>query len=157
MKNSDSNLMYLQSKMKDIGIALFKPEIDFDTNIPNNIIQLLDVEDDGHIWFYTSCCKAPNALIPEQFYGYLDFYKKGTDCRIRVNGIATVAKNDEDNLAVAMPINSAEKNNNLILIRLKVMQAEIFENKPQQHVSFANRLKGAFQLFFQGNDQYMFN
>lgn len=57
--------------------------------LPNNIIQTLKVDDDGHIWFLTSCTGDHAQNIARSFYAYLDYYKRVLNAGFRlVAGLA---------------------------------------------------------------------
>lgn len=143
----DHNLSFIQEKIKDIKIALFKSEINSELQLPNNIIQTLKVEDDGHIWFFTSCTGNHAESIEKSFYAYLDFYKKGTDCRIQLSGKANILE-DNDGEFLTLSNYSKTTFGRLVLVRMKIMQAEYFENKYHPNLGWKDKLKGAFQHFF---------
>ena len=94
----DKNLEFLKEKIANIKIALFKTELDPELQLPNNIIQTLKVEDDGHVWFFTSCNVKYIENIDRPFYAYLNYQKKGSDCRLQLSGRASLIKNDDDGL-----------------------------------------------------------
>jgi hypothetical protein len=144
----DENLVFLKEKIKDIRIALFKAEINSELQLPNNIIQTLKVEDDGTIWFFTSCSGEHAQSIDKSFYAYLDYYKKGTECRLQLSGRASIVEDDGE---AFLTISNYSKStvSRIVLVKMKIMQAEYFETKDQQKVSWKEKVKGAFtQLFF---------
>ena len=144
----DENLVFLKEKIKEIKIALFKSEINSELQLPNNIIQTLKVEDDGTIWFFTSCSGEHAQSIDRSFYAYLDYYKKGTDCRLQLSGRATIAEDDSETF-LTMSNYSKSTANRLVLVKMKIMQAEYFENKLLQNATWKEKMKGAFtHLFF---------
>ncbi len=144
----DENLVFLKEKIKDIRIALFKAEINSELQLPNNIIQTLKVEDDGTIWFFTSCSGEHAQSIDKSFYAYLDYYKKGTECRLQLSGKASIVEDDGE---AFLTMSNYSKNiaSRIVLVKMKIMQAEYFETKHQHNVSWKEKVKGAFnQLFF---------
>ncbi len=144
----DENLVFLKEKIREIKFALFKSEINSELQLPNNIIQTLKVEDDGTVWFLTSCNGEYAQSIAKSFYAYLDFYKKGTECRLQVSGRANIVEDDGETF-LTMSNYSKSTSSRLVLVKLKIMQAEYFETKQQQYVSWKEKMKGAFnQLFF---------
>ncbi|HMJ46022.1 MAG TPA: pyridoxamine 5'-phosphate oxidase family protein [Ferruginibacter sp.] len=147
MNHLDENLTFLKEKIKDIKIALFKSEINSELQLPNNIIQTLKVEDDGHIWFLTSCTGDYAKNVARSFYAYLDYYKKGTECRLQVSGRANIIEDDDDAF-LAMSNYSKGIASRLVLVRMKIMQAEYFENKQYDNVSWKEKLKGALNSLF---------
>ncbi|MEO7263501.1 MAG: pyridoxamine 5'-phosphate oxidase family protein [Ferruginibacter sp.] len=148
MQYIDENLGFLKSKIDDIKIALFKSEINSELQLPNNIIQTLKVDDEGHIWFLTSCSGNHKQHIDKSFYAYLDYYKKGTECRLQLGGKAILV-DDEEDAFLSMSNYSKSTVNRLVLIKMKIMQAEYFENKPTENVGLKNKIMYAFNnLFF---------
>lgn len=143
----DENLDFLKEKIKDIKIALFKSEINSELQLPNNIIQTLKVEDDGTIWFFTSCNGYHADNIDRSFYGYLNYFKKGTGCRLQLSGRATIVKNDVDGL-FSMSNYSKGTYGRLVLVKLKIMQAEYFENNPLTNISWTEKIKTTINHLF---------
>ena len=143
----DENLVFLKEKIKDIKIALFKSEINSELQLPNNIIQTLKVEDDGTIWFFTSCSGEHAQSIDKSFYAYLDYYKKGTECRLQLSGRATIVEDDGE---AFLTISNYSKStaNRLVLVKMKIMQAEYFETRTQLNVSWKEKVKVAFTHLF---------
>lgn len=148
MEYLDENLSFLKEKIKEIKIALFKSEMNSELQLPNNIIQTLKVDDDGHIWFLTSCTGDHAQNIARSFYAYLDYYKKGTECRLQVSGRACIIE-DDDETFLTMSNYSKGIASRLVLVKMKIMQAEYFENRQYINLSWKEKLKGAFNnLFF---------
>ncbi|MEP7165598.1 MAG: pyridoxamine 5'-phosphate oxidase family protein [Ferruginibacter sp.] len=142
----DENLAFLKEKIREIKIALFKSEINSELQLPNNIIQVLKIEDDGTIWFFTSCSGKQAESIERSFYAYLDFYKKGTDCRLQISGRASIADNDEG--LFDMSNYSKGISGSLILVKMKIMQAEYFESSQLGNVSLTERIKSVINHLF---------
>ncbi len=144
----DENLAFLKEKIKDIRIALFKSEINSELQLPNNIIQTLKVEDDGTIWFFTSCNGEYAQNIDRSFYAYLDYYKKGTECRLQLSGRATIVEDDGEAF-LTMSNYSKSTASRLVLVKMKIMQAEYFETKQSvNNVSWKEKVKVAFTHLF---------
>jgi len=143
----DRNLDFLKDKIKDIKIALFKTELNPELQLPNNIIQTLKVEDDGTIWFFTSYNGNQVENIDSSFYAYLSYQKKGTNCRLQLSGKACLVKNDDNGL---FSICNYAKGNygKLVLVKLKIMQAEFFENRPFENTSWGEKIKNSFTHLF---------
>jgi hypothetical protein len=144
--NHDENLDFLAEKIKDIRIALFKSHINAELQLPNNIIQVLRVEDDGTALFFTSCNGDYADKLTTSFFAELDFYKKGTQCRLHLNGTATIVKEDVEELLNQSNYSKGTADR-LVLVRFKITQAEYFENKPE-NISWKERIKAAFNHLF---------
>ncbi|MBS1497079.1 MAG: pyridoxamine 5'-phosphate oxidase family protein [Bacteroidetes bacterium] len=147
MQHLDANLAFLQEKIKDIKIALFKSEMNSELQLPNNIIETLKVEDEGFVWFLTSCSGDYAKNIDKSFYAYLDYYKKGTDCRIRLSGKAMIVEDDKGDF-ITVSNYSKSTSTRLVLVKMKIMQAEYIENRPLQNNTWKEKLVGAFNHIF---------
>ena len=146
-ENNDNNLAFLKEKINLIKIALFKSEINSELQLPNNIIQTLRVEDDGTVWFFTTCNQNHARFINKSFYAYLDYYKKDTGCRLQLSGKAQIVDNEYDNTFCDW--NGASKEGyTSVLIKMKLMQAEFFENKISTDFSWPEKIKNAFNSLF---------
>lgn len=143
----DTNLEFLKNKINEIKIALFKPESDFELQLPNNIVQTLRVDDDGTIWFFTTCNGNYARFMNKSFYAWLNYYKKDTGCHLQLSGKTTIIL-EEDN-CFAMDSDYSGGAYTTVLIKMKIMQAEYFENKIDTEVSWTEKIKSAVAgLFF---------
>ncbi len=140
--HQDANFQFLKKKIKEIKMAMFRTEIDAELKLPNNIIQTFRVDNDGTVWFFTSCNEKYADNIDRSFYAYLNYYKKGTGCRLQLSGVATIADNEDDGL---ISIDTATR---MVLVKMKIMQAEYFENKVLPAVTFTEKLKSAIYNIF---------
>ncbi len=137
MHPNDTTLDFLKAKIEDIRIALFKAEMNSVLQLPNNIISTLKVDNDGYIWFYTSCNGNYAPQVDKEFFAYLDYYQKGRDSRLRVSGRACII---EGCGADAATIDSSS----LLLLKMKIMQAEYFGNDVEKQQSWMGRIKTTF-------------
>lgn len=149
---TDNNLEFINKKIKSINVALFKPEMASELQLPNNIIQVIKSDDDGNIWFFTSCIHEQANNLNKQFYGYLDFYRKGFDERLKISGKAVIVDEDEMNKSLFQHSNySIGTASRLVLVKLKIIQAEYSEARLPviNNDSILTKLKSAFlQTFF---------
>ena len=144
----DNHLSFLKSKIHEIKVAIFKPEMNSELNLPNNIIQVLKVEEDGTLYFFTSCAGNYAGHLDRSFYGYLDFYRKGCEGRLMVSGKAEIVETDEEDL-LSQSNYSKQTANRLVLVKLKMMQAEFLESGIQQHrESFIDRMRHVVSQWF---------
>ncbi len=152
----DKNLDFLKEKIKEIKIALFKTELNPELQLPNNIIQTLKVEADGTVWFFTSCNGAHINNIDRSFYAYLSYQKKGSGCHLQLSGKATLVKTDDEGL-FSICNYSKGSYGKLVLVKMKIMQAEFFENKFTEHVSWTEKLKHSFSQLFTAPTHRIYN
>ena len=149
---SDSNLEFLKNKISNIKVALFKSEMNSELQLPNNIIQVIKMDDFGNIWFFTSCIHEQANSLNKNFYAYLDFYRKGFDERLKISGRATIVNEDEMNESLFPQSNySIGTAPRLVLVKLNIMQAGYLESRLpiENNESILNKIKSAFlQTFF---------
>ncbi len=137
MQPGDTTLSFLKEKIEEIRIALFKAEIASVLRLPNNIINTLKVDDEGYIWFYTSCNGMYANEVDKEFFAYLDYYQKGRDTRLRISGRTCIV---EGCGADAATIDS----NSLLLLKMKIMQAEYFGADVEKPQNWIGKIKTTF-------------
>ena len=150
MQYNDTHLAFLQEKIMETKIALFKSEINSELSLPTNIIQTISIDDEGNIYFFTSCKGSFAKNIDHPFYAYLDYHKKGYENRLRISGKAIIVKEEnayEDDIEIGT---------SLVLIKLKIMQAEFFgQPATSQHLSWPQKIKSTINhLFFPPEEQH---
>jgi hypothetical protein len=152
----DENLEFINNKIREIKVAMFRAEASSLQCPPNNIITTLKTDDHGHIWFLTSCNKVYAKNIDKCFYASLDYYQKGTDCRLRISGSASIV---EDNVETPIRVSKNDKAQGIFLIKLKIMNAEYYENKYVSAASLKEQVKNFFHKMFYAPDnrQYDFS
>jgi len=143
----DRNLDFLKEKIIEIKTALFRTELNPELQLPNNIIQTLKVEDDGTVWFFTSCNGMHINNIDRSFYAYLAYQKKGSDCHLQLSGKATLVKTGDEGL---FSICNYAKGSygKLVLVKMKIMHAEFFENKYLVNNTWTEKLMYNFSQLF---------
>ncbi len=137
MQPNDTTLVFLRDKIEDIRIALFKAEMASVLQLPNNIISTLKVDDEGFIWFYTSCNGMYAGQVDKEFFAYLDYYQKGRDSRLRVSGKTTIVEGCGADAA-------AVDDSNLLLLKMKIMQAEYFGTDIEKQQNWMDKIKTTF-------------
>ena len=141
----DTNLEFLKNKISEIKIALFKPESDFELQLPNNIIQTLRVEDDGTVWFFTTCNGYHARFMDKPFYAYLNYYNKNKSCRLQLSGKAMVVNDTES----FVDSNDSKECYTTVLVKMKIMQAEFDEtNIPRDDISGPEKIKSVISALF---------
>lgn len=159
MHNNGENFGFITEKIKEIKVGLFKSEINSELLLPNNVIQVLKVDDDGHIWFFTSCNGRQAANINKTFYAYLDFHKRGTGSRLLLNGIAFIVDEEGDvNELITQSNYSRSVVSSLVLVRMKIMQAEYFEGHEQQrNTSLKDKIFNSIYSLFSDTNHKIFD
>jgi hypothetical protein len=145
--HQDKNLDFLKEKIKDIKIALFKTELNPALQLPNNIIQTLKVDDSGTVWFFTSCNGDHVKNIDKPFYAYLNYQKKGSECYLQLSGKAMLVDSEDEGLFSICNYTKGSYGK-LVLVKLKIMHAEFFENKIMENISWTEKIKNTFSHLF---------
>ena len=145
---NDNHLALLKKRIEEIKVAIFKPEMNSELHLPNNIIEVIKVDDEGMIYFFTSCTNNYAVNLDQKFYGYLDFYRKGFDGRLMVSGKAEIVESGDEEL-FAQSNFSKSTASRIVLVKLKMMQAELVENPLRQpKESFIDKMKHAVNQWF---------
>ena len=90
MATMDNNLAFIREKIYEIRSAVMYTMNNTLVKIPNGIIHLLKIDEEGHLWFV---CSQPSVRVEEceqQFPARLFFYKKGKYFHVEVSGKAVV-------------------------------------------------------------------
>lgn len=140
--NHKLKIDFIRAKIKEIKIALFKSDIKSELKLPNNIIETLKVEEDGTIWFFTTCYGNHSAHLEKSFYAQLNYYKKGSGFHLQIDGTATIIENNSNNSSVT------EKQYEVVLIKMSILHAAISETRALENISFAEKIKHVINNLF---------
>lgn len=126
----DTQKTYLQEKIKNLGSAIFFNQSDAVLKLSTSIVRIIDVDDDGYIWFFMQ--KPPQQLneFEKEFPVRLDFFRKGFDYSLQVIGKGCIVRDPEELILATEHIDKRNEFNpeKLILIRVKMTRADYFEN-----------------------------
>lgn len=137
MLNRDKKLRFLQKKIGEISLAMFRAETDPLFQLPNNIITPLRTDDEGNVWFLTSYKGEPAKAMDDSFPACLEFYKKGVDGRLFANGQASIIKDSN---------NATEPGK--ILIRFRILHARYSKGRRQFYSSLKTRISNFLSGIF---------
>ncbi|MDN3654417.1 pyridoxamine 5'-phosphate oxidase family protein [Ferruginibacter paludis] len=147
----DDNLRFIQDKIQEFKMAMFRAEMDSELQLPNNIIATFKTDDDGNVWFFTSCKDAYTTQFDKDFFAHLQYYRKGQDSCLKLNGRASIVKEEDADSADA-DANSGTGNVGIVLIKFKILHAEYCENKQATFSSVKEKFKTFFNdLFIPGS------
>lgn len=145
-QNQLDNLNFLREKINTIKVAIFRSELNCELQIPNNIVQTLKVDEDGTIWFFTTLNGYHAAMIDKPFFAHLDYHKKGGDCQLKLNGEAILA--DYAGYDLCSKSNDTESIYAVVLVKMKITHAEIFEKKDLTKISLPQKIKTVINHLF---------
>jgi general stress protein 26 len=115
---TDTNLQFIREKIYEIRHAVMYSMSNGLVRIPNSIVSVIKVDNDGQIWFL---CTPPMQKVEEcecVFPARLQFYKKGKFFRLEVSGKATVMNNEYS------VDSTEEKKDKPILIKMSMTNIE---------------------------------
>lgn len=147
MQFNDTHLVFLREQIKDIRVALFKSEINSELSLPNNVVETIHTDNEGNIYFFTSCNGNYAGQINLPFYAYLDYHKKGTDIRLKISGKAAIV-NEEKNPVSPEIGKRGIHSINIVLVKMKIMQAEYSGDAIQQNHTWTQKFKSTINHFF---------
>lgn len=153
MKNIDTNLKLIKEKINLIKVGIFKPESDSDLYLPCNVVNVINIDELGNIWFQTTCKNFKSSDLGKNIYSYLDFKSKGFNSRIVVSGPAQIVEETNNELYQESESNFTA---HILLIKLKIMNAEFVENNNIIDGNILNRIKGVFQQAFSSGTHKQF-
>ena len=148
MEQQYENLLFLKEKINEIKVALFRSEINSEVQLPNNIIQTLKVDDNGTIWFFTTLNRYNTGLIGKPFFAHLEYYKKGADCHLQLNGEAVIVDDAGYDLCAVDENKKGDFNYAVVMVKMKITQAEFYEKKTATNISWPKKIKTVFSHLF---------
>ncbi len=138
----DNNLEFIREKIYDIRSAIMYSMSNELVRIPNSIVNAVNVDDEGYVWFI---CKRPAHSIDQceqEFPARLVFYKKGRGSHIEVTGKAIVVNNEYTNYF------AADANGDTPLLLKMCMQAvEYSEPQEKKKTKMENWIQTGYQWF----------
>ena len=123
-------LKFLQSKIADLGSALFSNESEAVLKLPTTVIRAMTVDDAGQIWF--SVTRPPQMLheFDREFPAKLKFFKKGKEYFLHISGKAFIICDPEEIqhlVSLEDDIRESAINNEYVLVKMRILKAEYFE------------------------------
>jgi len=95
----DMNLEFIREKIYEIKSAVMYSMCNELIRIPNSIVSVLKIDDEGQLWFL---CTPPTYMVEEcasTFPARLHFYRKGKFFHVEVSGKATIMNRAFDGLS----------------------------------------------------------
>jgi general stress protein 26 len=157
MLTKDENLEFLKQKMQEIRSAKFSAEINSLLQLPNNVITIINADNEGNVWFFTSCNGTYANNMDKSFYASLDFYNKASDSRLHIDGNATIIDDEKEIQTFTIPDSKKSFAYNIVLIKLKIVKAEYFEAKLAYNQSLKETIKNIFVQLFYSDTHKQFN
>lgn len=142
-KNQHNDLAFLKEKIHKIGSALFFPENGNLFRYPVSIINIARTDATGNLWFYVYQPWASEDALQNDFPVTMDFFKKGSDFSIKVQGTAKIYQ-EQDEIVDIPKWMSAIKSKDFLLVRVKMCSAEYFDYNPQPTLTVLQKLMASW-------------
>lgn len=135
---TDTNLQFIKTKLYHLHTALMYSQSNELIRIPNNVVSVLKIDDEGYLWFRY---KVPVQYINEyeqNFPARLHFFRKGISYYMEISGKATIIRNQE--------IRSEDVNdeNPSLLIRMNILSAEYVEPVTKRKTKFETWMESMY-------------
>ncbi len=145
---------FLKEKISDIRSALFFSQNNDIIKMPTSIITVLRVDDDGHVWFFVNRPQQYLDAFEKEFPARLDFFRKGKSYFLQVTGRAFIV--DEKDMAVdeLADVSGQVKDgamHELVLMKVKIINAEYFDNTQNEKSFWWNNISQSIQRWFFAN------
>jgi general stress protein 26 len=119
---SQTRILFLQEKIMDLQQALFFNLSDAVLKLPTSVINALNVDEVGQIWFFV---KRPPQNISEfykEFRSRLDFYKKGRNYYLHLTGKACMVTDPEEinNVTGLTELHKKQAIEDMVLLKFRV-------------------------------------
>ena len=132
---------FLKRKLSELNSALFFAEGDSLFKLPNHLITEMEINDDGQIWFVIPKPAQDLEAFDKEFPVRLEFFKKGIQFRLKVQGKGRLIENRSEMEELSAP-NAAMyekvKTEPVIMIKVGVQFVDYTGN---METSFPDRLR----------------
>ncbi|MEO7210201.1 MAG: hypothetical protein ABIY35_04580 [Chitinophagaceae bacterium] len=140
IKDQNNDLFFLNEKIQEIGNALFFPGNGNHFRYPASIINIARTDETGNLWFYMYQPWASEEVLQNDFPVKMDFFRKGKDFSIKVEGTATIHQ-EADKLVDVPQWMSSIKSKNFLLVRVKMCSAEYFDFNHEPSLNLLKKIK----------------
>jgi len=145
-------LKFLQNKITDIKTALFSNESEAVLKLPTTVVNALDVDEAGQIWFFVN---RPQQLLQEfdkEFPAKLNFFQKSKDYFLHITGKAFIINDPEEIthlVCLSEEVRDTAINNRQVLVKMRVQQAEYFQRHSKRTAAgFTSMISKIFSWLF---------
>jgi general stress protein 26 len=159
---ANQQLCFLKEKIQEIGSAIFFNLSQSVLKFPTSIVETLKVDDFGFVWFSIQKPKQDLREFDNEFPVRLDFFKKGKNYFLQVEGKAWIVNDPEEmNFLSALdtlPADEGKKLNDMVLVKVKMIKAEYHETggieRPANNTWWQNAVSNIYTWFRSANGGY---
>ncbi|MEJ7768168.1 MAG: pyridoxamine 5'-phosphate oxidase family protein [Chitinophagaceae bacterium] len=146
-----NDFLFLKEKIYDLDTALFISKSEAVLKVPTCIISVLKVDDTGQLWFLIPRPKQYVNEFEKSFVSEMDFYRKGKDYYLIIEGKAYIINDPEDiNNLMDLPEEvKYQAMHERVLIKLRIKHINYYESRKSTASHGLNTVKDKFnQLIF---------
>lgn len=147
-------LTFIEEKIKDLQNALFFSLSDAVLKIPTCVIQVLEADELGQLWFVIPKPSQFIQAFDKTFPVKLDFFRKGRDYYLKIFGKAFLVNDPEEINGIEClneTIKQQARINETVLIKVQMSHAEYVEKAPVKASTktILNQVKNKIYRWFQ--------
>jgi hypothetical protein len=143
--NSDKNLQFILSRIKEINVALFHWQTTTVLKIPTSIVRTYKVDDNGDLLFFLPRPKQLLSQFEKEFPVGLNYFKKGLNYYVNITGFARIVNDPEELYSYDLTFEEMEQAlHKDVLVKVKILKADYYENEVAGTNSAANKIKSFF-------------
>lgn len=157
--NTQDQIGFITTKIEELGTAVLHSHSNSVLNIKSTIVNTLQIDANGNIWFAVSKPQQEITQFEKQFPVGLNYYKKGTPFFLNVFGVARIVSDPEE-LTYANLFNDLKHDldSDQVLVCVKIMNANYYETEPDKNAGWLTKCKNALLgIFSFDNDNYYWN
>jgi general stress protein 26 len=159
---ANQQLCFLKEKIQEIRSAIFFNLSQSVLKLPTSIVETIRVDDFGFVWFYIQKPKQDLREFEKEFPVRMDFFKKGINYFVQVEGKAWVVNDPEEinalNALDTLSDEESKKMNNMVLVKVKMQKADYHETgahaRSANHSWWQNAVSNIYTWFRSANGSY---
>ena len=159
---ANQQLCFLKEKIQEIGSAIFFNLSQSVLKFPTSIVETLKVDDFGFVWFSIQKPKQDLREFDKEFPVRLDFFKKGKNYFLQVEGKAWIVNDPEEiNMLSSWDTLSGEEAqilDNMVLVKVKMIKAQYHETgnieRAANNTWWQNAVSNIYTWFKSANGGY---
>jgi general stress protein 26 len=125
---NQSDLQFLQEKIRDLKNAIFFSQNTSLLRMATTIVSVLKVDELGQMWFFVPRPQQALHEFDREFPVRLEFFRKGKKFFLHVSGKAYIITDPEEINSLVHEDIREQTAHHLVLIRVKMTKADYFES-----------------------------
>jgi general stress protein 26 len=151
--NTQNQIGFITGKIQQLQTAILHSHSNCLLKFPDSLAKTLQVDEVGCVWI---AVKKPLQLVHEfdrSFHVGLNYYRKGTPFFLNIFGVARLVIDPEEINQLSHSLKK-ECNNEDLMLCIRILQANYYENPPRSKQSIFQRWKQTILSMFTGYNNY---